>query len=162
MENKADHPYLGMKEKPKHPYCTINGKIYQLEYVNDVIRFPNIKEDCSDLNKLHADYFSGKISIIDLFEEYATTGSSYYLVTGKFQPYNINSHTCKSGDHLEMLLYSGDPDIDGQYNYTKSEMVLLGIIEELQENIEEGILHNLKSDELVKLFESYIEKIKEI
>jgi len=34
--------------KMEFPYCVVDGVEYQLEMVNDVLRFPNTKENCGD------------------------------------------------------------------------------------------------------------------
>lgn len=142
------------------PYCTINNRKYQLEWISGTLRFPNTKEAPEDLNELHISYFKGKKTIYDLLEEYITTGCSYYLVEGKFQKFGINRGTLTSGDHFEMQLFSGDPDIDAQYNYTKEDKVILNIQSELTDLMDNGIFNDYLPKEIIKLFEDYIEKLK--
>ena len=45
------------------PYCIVDGKEYQLEYVNGVLRFPNTRPSYNDINQLHMDYGYGKIDL---------------------------------------------------------------------------------------------------
>lgn len=142
------------------PYCTINNKKYKLEWINEILRFPRIKEDCEDLNKLHIDYFNKLITTNELLEEYTTTGCSYYLVEGKFQKFGINSGALNSGDHFEMELFSGIPDIDKQYNYTEEDKIILGIQTELSDFIDNDMFSDYLPKEIITLFENYIEKLK--
>jgi len=152
-----------MKKEVDFPYCIINGEMYQLEMVNDVIRFPDLENDeGTNWNSLNMDYISGRISVMDLFSRYAESGSSYYMVEGKFQKFGTNSHSCKKGEHLNMILKSGDPKVDEQYNYTDVEKAILNVNEDLREMIDEGIFETQTPKEAIKLLEGYIDRLKNV
>lgn len=100
------------------PYCKVDGIKYQLEFVNDVLRFPTTKLGCDDLNKLHTYYCNDKIDLKVLWDEYTQTGSSFCLVESYFTKWGTNNHTVTNGkgDFKVIELYSGDEDIDSYYD----------------------------------------------
>tara|TARA_R110000796_G_scaffold88978_2_gene192364 strand:+ start:10746 stop:11183 length:438 start_codon:yes stop_codon:yes gene_type:complete len=143
----------------KYPYCIIDGVEYQLEMVNQVIRFPDTKTGCSDLNRLISDYYSGKISLDVVWDEYTQTGSSYYMVEGLFSPCGINNHTVTQGKGKckDMVLCSGDPEVDEQYNYTEEDKLVYGLVDLCAEEI-----YDLSREELITTLETLTEKLKTI
>ena len=123
----------------KHPYCVVDGVGYQLEFVRDILRFPNTKKSHPDLNVLIKSYYDGEVDIEEIWREYTETGSSLDLVQGIFSPHGINNHTVTQGTGKckDITLYSGDKFIDEQYNYTKEEEAyanVWNIIVELADN----------------------------
>jgi hypothetical protein len=100
------------------PYCIVDGKEYQLEYVNGVLRFPNTRPSYNDINQLHMDYGYGKIDLEAVWEVYTQTGSSFDLVEGYFSKWGMNNHTVTNGNgkFKKFELYSGNSDSDEYYS----------------------------------------------
>jgi len=142
------------------PYCVVDGVEYQLVFVNDVLRFPNTKEGCKDLNKLVISYYEDKVDLQVIWEEYTQTGSSYSLVEQLFSPYGMNNHTTTQGkgECKHMVLHSGDPEVDKQYNYSGSDKLYYdaeNIIMELSENF-----NDYSNSKIINLLEDCKEKLK--
>lgn len=124
------------------PYCEVDGVKYQLYFdKHGTLRFPKLKEDCPDLNKLIIDYYEGEVDLQVVWEEYSQTGCSYYLVEGIFSPYGMNNHTVTQGKGKckHMVLFSGNPKIDASYNYTKEEIVIKNVQNIITKLYEDGV-----------------------
>ena len=140
----------------KYPYCVVDGVEYQLEMVNNVLRFPNTKKPCGDLNKFIMSYFNGHIDLQEVWEEYTQTGSSYDLVEGYFSPYGINNHTVTLGNGKckNFTLHSGDPEVDEQWNvspndnlFYQAEVILDNLNDKFRDYSKDEILEELKKCE---------------
>lgn len=84
--------------KIKRPYCRIDGVVYQLEYKDKVLRFPNTTNRyITNLNIFIMEYINDKRSLDDVFEYYTTSGLSYELVWNAFSTNGINNHLVTQG-----------------------------------------------------------------
>mgnify|MGYP000014478892 CR=1 FL=1 len=145
----------------KYPYCVVDGVKYKLEMVNDVLRFPNTKEACGDLNQLVMDYYNGRISLSYIWNEYSQTGSSYSMVEGIFSPYGINNHTVTQGNGKckDMVLFSGDQEVDDSYNYSDDEKIIANVQLEIATLYEDSVDDK---DKLIGVLTDCINKLKTI
>lgn len=95
----------------KTPYCTIDGKKYQLEISkNGVLRFPNDGRKMPDVNQYVKDYINGKRPLSDLFDYHTNSGSSYETVYGLFSKGGCNNHITTQGPEptKKFRLYLGN------------------------------------------------------
>jgi hypothetical protein len=161
MNNETAKKEVITEKKMEFPYCTVDGVNYQLEFDSSgTIRFPITKKDNPDLNNLVLRYVKGQATIQEYWEEYACTGCSYYMVEGIFSPFGINNVNIKAkGECKEMVLHSGDPSVDAQYNYSDEDRVYAevdDIIRDLSENFQDD------KDMLIDTFKKCIEKLETI
>lgn len=150
-----------MGKEIRHPYCVVDGVKYQLEFdSNGTLRFPKTKKDNPDLNNLVLDYIRGRATIKEYWEEYSCTGCSYYLVEGIFSPFGMNNENIKKkGDCKEMVLHSGDPNIDSQYNYSEEDKIYAeveGAVADLHDNFVDD------KEKLINIFKDCISKLEKI
>ena len=84
--------------KLKRPYCRIDNKPYQLEYIDNVLRFPKTTVNITEnLNYIWLSYMNNNRKLEDLFIIYTTTGSSYELVHETFSHEGQNNHLVTQG-----------------------------------------------------------------
>ena len=104
------------------PYCTIDGKEFQL-YVDEsgVYRFPDDGREIDDLNSFMCDYFRGTRPFSEVLDYYLNNGCSYHLVEGYFSHYGINNHNVTQGNASPMhfILYYKDGTIEDGGNPEK-------------------------------------------
>lgn len=150
-----------MEKEIKHPYCVVDGVKYQLEFdSNGTLRFPTTKKDHPDLNKLVLDYIRGRATIKEYWEEYACTGCSYHLVFGIFSTFGINNGNIKEkGECKDMVLHSGDSNVDSQYNLSEQDKIYAEVedaIVDLYDNFVDD------KEKLINIFKDCISKLEKI
>lgn len=145
----------------EYPYCIVDGVEYQLVFdERKTLRFPDVKSSCGDLNKLVMDYYADLIPLSDVWDEYTKTGSSYYMVCGLFTLHGMNNHTVTQGKGKckEMILCSGNDEIDSQYNLSESDKIYYKL-ESVFENITTDF-DSLSNNEIVDKLKECIKQIE--
>lgn len=88
---------MSTKTKIQRPYCRIDNVVYQLEYVDGVLRFPNDGRKMPDLNIWALQYFKGERPLSDIWEYHTHSGTSYEMTWSLFSTKGCNNHMVTQG-----------------------------------------------------------------